>query len=122
MNHFEPTQEQIDGYAEWIAQRPECIRKVVDDLKLTPWKLYKLKTTGQRVTVGAFSEPEAGGNVTCLVNVLGDFNLVTHERSVFGIDPYDLEECDLPARREPVGNLDLSFDVLKGLITRETGE
>ena len=119
MNHFEPTQEQIDGYAEWVAQRPESIRKVIDDLKLTPWTLYKLKTTGQRVTVGAFSEPEVGGKVTCIISVLGEFNLVCHERSVFGIDPYDLEECDLPGPDDPVGNLDLPFDVLKELIERK---
>jgi hypothetical protein len=93
---FEPTAEQEAGWKEWAESRPPGVREIA--LRLEPWTLYRLKSTGQRVTLQSIS---SGGTVT--VNVTGQFNLVSHERAVFGIDPDDLEPCDLPAPGEPLG-------------------
>jgi hypothetical protein len=64
-----------------------------------------MKSTGHRVTLYSFGERTDGGKISLTVNVLGAFNLVTFERRVFGIDPDDLEPCDLPEKGEPVGAL-----------------
>ena len=114
--HIEPTAAQKAAWREWVASRPESIRVVAE--RYDPWTLYRLKTTNQRVFLEAFSEPGADGKVTCRVGVSGMFNMVTFERSVFGIDPDDLEECDLPSTDEPVGSLDLPIEVLKDLHAR----
>ena len=47
--------------------------------------------------------------------VTGEFNIVAFERSVFGVDPKDLEECDLPGPDDHVGSLDLPVEVVKDL-------
>ena len=43
------------------------------------------------------------GSVTLTVNITGEFNLISFDQQVFGIDPDDLEECDLPVEGEPLG-------------------
>lgn len=113
MRYTQPTPEQEELWKEWISQRPESIRAVA--ARFDPWTLYRLKTTNQRVYVLAFSEPGEDGKVTCRVGVSGEFNLVTFERDVFGIDPDDLEECDLPGPDETLGTLDLPIDEVKKL-------
>lgn len=50
-----------------------------------------LKPTGQRVTIYSYSED---GTVT--VNVTGEYNLTMFDTQVFGINPDDLEPCELP--------------------------
>lgn len=85
-------------WQEWVATRPPEIQALC--ARLRPDRLYLLKTTGQRVAIHSFSE---GGTVT--VDVLGDFNLVDFETQVFGCNPDDLEECNLPAPNELVGVL-----------------
>ena len=98
----EPTPEQEAGWKEWVAERPPVVRAVAE--RFEPWSLYRLKTTGQRVTIHSFSED---GTMTVLVT--GDFNLLTFSRSVFGINPDDLEPCDLPAPDEFLGDFHLEF-------------
>lgn len=95
-NWYEPTQEQLDIWTEWKQGRPDCIQALAKNF--TPWILYRYKPTNQRVTIASYHEDD-----TLTVNVLGEFNLVTTERRVFGIKPDDLEECDLPAKDEPLG-------------------
>lgn len=95
-----PTPEQEAGYRNWLATRPDHVRQVAE--RFDPWSLYRLKTSGHRVTVASFGEGEDGA-VTLTVNVLADFNLVMFERQVFGIQPDDLEPCDLPAADERLG-------------------
>lgn len=112
MKHTEPTPEQIEGYKAWVAERPEAVRKHAE--RLDPWTLYRLKSTGQRVHLVGFDEMQ-GGKVTCRVGVSGKFNMVTFERDVFGIDPDDLEECDLPEPEEQVGTLDLPIEEVRRL-------
>lgn len=97
-NHFDPTPEQMAAYAEWTASRPESVRKIAE--RLFPWALYRMKSTGQRVTLVSIFE-----DGTIKVEVSGRFNALVFERDVFGIDPDDLEECDLPGEDEPLGIL-----------------
>lgn len=66
-----------------------------------------MKSTGQRVYILSFFEPDPDGKIRCRVGVSGDFNVLAFERDVFGIDVEDLVECDLPAPGEPVGSADL---------------
>ena len=109
----EPTEHNIRGYTEWIATRPEAVQAVAR--RFDPWTLYRMKSTGQRVCVIGFDEMEAGG-VCVRVEVSGDFNFVTHERQVYGIDPDDLVECDLPTAAEITGSLDMTPDELMPLM------
>ena len=100
---FVPTEEQIKGRDDWVSERPDIVRKVAE--KFLPWKLYLLTTTGQKVTVCVFDE-EDDDTVTVRVNVLAEFNQpLSHERTVFGIDPNDLVETDVPSLEERVNNL-----------------
>lgn len=107
-NIFEPTEEMIRDWAKWLAERPEKVREAAKHF--FPWKLYRLKTGSgkQRVTIICFEEPaDANAKVTCKIAVTGQFNALAFERQVFGIDPDDLEECDLPGPDEPLGSLDM---------------
>ena len=98
-NHYEPTPEQEADWQQWLAGRPEVIRKVAS--RFSPWMLYRMKSTGHRVVITSYSETDP---VTLTVAVLGRFNRVTMERRVFGIDPDDLEECPLPGPDEELGS------------------
>lgn len=77
------------AWAEWIKSRPPVIQAMCE--KLWPNRLYRLKTTNQRVTLYSYSE-----NGTVTVNITGEYNLTDFDTHVFGINPEDLEECDLP--------------------------
>jgi hypothetical protein len=102
-NVTEPTQQMQDEWSSWVEERPACVREVAR--RFAPWKLYRMKDTGHRVLVSAFDESKSSGIVSCRVIVSGQFNAVSFERQVFGIDPNNLEECDLPSPSEPVGAL-----------------
>lgn len=41
---FEPTQEQRDGWAQWLGERPTHVKAIAE--KMPPWELQHLKTTG----------------------------------------------------------------------------
>ena len=92
---FDECKAEFDS---WLADRPQCIKDLA--IKYPPWILYRMKSTNQRVNVVGYNE---SGTVT--VNVSGKFNFVVMERSVFGVSPDDLEECDLPSKDEKVGVL-----------------
>jgi hypothetical protein len=79
---FIPTSEQIASYAAWVAERPPAVRAIAS--RFTPWELYRLKTTDQRVTVVSVYE-----NGTLRVNDSSQFD-------VFGVNPDDLEPCEVP--------------------------
>jgi hypothetical protein len=97
---MEPTAEQLAGWHAWVAARPAHVRAVAQ--RFDPWSLYRLKTSGHRVVLASFGEQEDGG-VSLTVSVTGRFNCVVFDRYVFGIDPEELEPCELPAPDEPVG-------------------
>jgi len=98
---------------EWLATRPLIIRELA--AKCPPDRLYRMKSTGQRVTIVAYSE--AG---TVRVNVTGQFNVVTVERSVSGVSVDDLEECDLPTPGEKVGAVLTDAEVAAALVGAKT--
>lgn len=87
-----------EGWKEWVAGRPPGVQALCE--RLPPDRLYRMKSTGNRVTLHSYAED---GTVT--VNISADFNAVIFERQVFGINPDDLEECDLPRPDEPLGAL-----------------
>lgn len=86
------------AWLEWVASRPPVVRELCE--RYPPDRLYLMKHTGQRVVLYSYNED---GTVT--VQVLGKFNFVTFERQVFGVDPTNLVECDLPTPDELVGAL-----------------
>lgn len=104
MRFTQPTPELEREWQTWIAERPENMRDAI--ARFDPWTLYRMKSTGQRVFVLGFFEPDEDGKVRCRVGVSAEFNFVVHERAVFGIDVDDLVECDLPGPDELVGSLE----------------
>ncbi len=96
MRFCTPTEKQEKGYRRWVAKLPKGARQVAERFDL--WTLYRLKITGQRVTIRAFHDD---GSIT--VNVTGRFNRVAFNRQVFGITADELEECDLPGPDEALG-------------------
>jgi hypothetical protein len=86
------------AWQEWVDSRPAVVKGIAE--RLRPDKLYRMKSTRQRVTMHSINE-----NGTVTVDVTGRFNLIDFDRQVFGIDPDDLEECDLPTAGESVGTL-----------------
>lgn len=96
MRFCTPTKKQETGYRRWVRKLPEPARALAE--RFDPWTLYLLKSTGHRVMIQSFSDD---GTMTVIVS--GKFNLVLHEREVFGISADDLEECDLPAAGEQLG-------------------
>ncbi len=107
---YDPTPEEVTAWNEWVAERPPAIRDVAQ--RFDPWSLYRLKSSGHRVTVYSV---DASDPVTVTVDVTGDFNAVTFERRVFGINPDDLEPCELPSPDEPVGAVMSREDVSENL-------
>lgn len=116
-NIYEPTPEKERVYQEWLASRPAHVREVA--ARFRPWILYKMGD--HRVTVYSFGE-KLDGSVSLTVNVSAQYNFVAFERSVFGIDPSELTECDLPGPEEPVGALFTqeevheNIDVIRGMM------
>lgn len=107
------TEELRAEWAAWVAERPDNVRAVAEHF--FPWKLYRMKSTGQRVTLLSFGEHD-DGSVSVRVNVGGRFNFVAFERQVFGIDPNDLEECDLPATGELLGSAEVPIEVARDFV------
>lgn len=111
----EPTDEMEAEYRRWVESRPPVVRAIAE--RLRPWKLYRLKSTGQRVTMASIFE-----DGTVSVEITGDYNLIAFDRRVFGIDPGDMEECDLPGADEALGarmspeQLDANQDALRVMI------
>jgi hypothetical protein len=80
----------LDSYEGWVASRPPIVQEVIK--KYPPNLLYRLTTTDQIVTIYSYSED---GTVT--VDVDHDLNPDKPAGvTVFGIDPDDLVECDIP--------------------------
>lgn len=105
------TPEHVKMWDEWVAERPQCIQDMIAKYNLRLDRLYRLKTTGQRVTLYSLSE---AGTVT--VNIEERFN--SHcmlplgallDRSVFGINPADLEETEWEGSLQELEILDTHF-------------
>lgn len=92
------TSEQQAAFDEWLSDRPTEIRALAQ--RFPPHTLYWLDPPGHRVYVIGYNE-----DGTLRVVVDGQFNLVTFSREVFGVNPDDLTECDLPGDGDPVGEI-----------------
>ena len=75
------------GWRRWVNSRPEVIQKMCKSHP--PDRLYKLTTTDHRCNIYSYDE-----NGTMTVQVTGQYNVVAFARSVFGIKPEELVECD----------------------------
>lgn len=93
-------------WEEWVSTRPLVVQELCR--RYPPDRLYLLKPQGQRVTILAYAE-----NGTLRVNVSGEWNCLVFERDVFGINPNDLEECDLPNENEVTGTMLTKEDDVK---------
>ena len=85
-------------WEEWVNTRPAVVKDLC--LRYPPNKLYRIKTTGQRVTIHSYAED---GTVT--VDVTGEFNRVIIDTQVFGVAATHLVECDVPGPNEPLGTV-----------------
>ena len=88
-NIYDPTEEQLAQWEAWVRSRPASIQE--NARKFVPWKLYRLTPSGSRVVLYSYAE-----DGTMTVAVLGKWNALAFERSVFGVKPEMLEECELP--------------------------
>lgn len=86
------------GWQEWVASQPPCVQELCK--RLPPDRLYRMKSTGQRVTILSYGEDDR-----LRVNITGRYNAIMFDRQVFGIDADDLEECDLPGPDEALGTV-----------------
>ena len=113
----EKQQKEFDSlWEEWVESRPPIVQKMAR--AYPPNRLYRLDPTGQRVTILAYGE-----DGTVRVSVKGKYNFVLFNREVFGIDPANLEECELPKEDELLGTMfteDEQVDELIGTL-REGG-
>ncbi len=94
----DPSKKQEAGWRRWVKSRPAAVRAIAE--RFDPWSLYRIKPNGERVYLVSINE-----NGTLTVGISGRFNAVVMERNVFGIDPDDLEPCDLPGPDEMTGSL-----------------
>lgn len=94
----EYTEEHRARIDAWLATRPTVIQELA--AQFTGDRLYRLKSTGHRVTIYSYLED---GTMTVLVT--GKYNRVMFERRVFGIKPEELVECDLPSENEVLGTI-----------------
>ena len=97
MKFKEFTPEQQAEWEKWKNGRPKVMLDLAE--RFPPNILFRLKTTGQRVYPVSYNE-----DGTLKVCVSAQFNAIaTFERNVFGINPDDLEECDLPGQDDRIG-------------------
>ena len=108
---IEWSEEQEKAWEDWVSTRPQIIQDLCE--RFPPYNLYRLKSSGHRVTLYSYSED---GTIT--VNVSGEYNAVTFDRQVFGIKPEDLEECDLPGTDEWIGTVLTGEEDVKEFIDR----
>lgn len=109
--HIEMDEANRREFDEWLEQRPDCVKSMV--ATHPPDVLYRMKSTGKRVTIVAYGE-----DGTVLVFVSGRFNRVICDRQVCGIPLDDLEECDLPGPDEPLGAVIKDNSVISDIISK----
>lgn len=93
---FELNDLQRHEWDKWLKTRPLVIQEMATSHP--PNRLYYHEPSKRRVTLISYSEDR-----TVSVAVTGQYNLVSMERSVFGIPIDELVECSLPSPDEPLG-------------------
>lgn len=112
---YEPTEEQLKSWAEWVAARPEPVRKAAE--RFPPWELFEYNQ--HKVYAVSYQEHD-DDIVTLTVRVDPNFNLVAFGRDVFGVDQEELTvEADLPKDGDLVGALLASETEVEEFITLE---
>lgn len=99
---FEPTLKQRTSFERWVSERAPEIAEEIRDRKLEPWRIYRLKATGERVTIIAILEPVSGGRGMKL-SVLSEtkFNpKLNQDYEIENVPPEDLEPCAPPSQLE----------------------
>jgi mRNA-degrading endonuclease RelE of RelBE toxin-antitoxin system len=82
------------SFQKWIQSLPEDARKMIMNHNLRPDTLYKMKSTGKRVIVGAVDSH----NLTVTVAVTHRFNRIAKTDpgyEIAGVEPDDLVECSV---------------------------
>lgn len=102
----EPSAKQRREWCKWVKSRPPAVRAIAE--RFEPWRLYRLTSSGHRVTIYSINED---GTLTVFVS--GEFNAVAFERRVFGINPDDLIECNLPGPDEPLGSMEMDPEAMR---------
>lgn len=95
MNRFDPTDEQVAVWEQWLSERPDDVREIAS--RFRPWRKYRLKSTGQDAVFVGVDELECG----CLtLRVLAGVDGLPIEtwNQVFGISPSDLIDNEMPPR------------------------
>lgn len=113
MKLYELTGEKLEEYNKWLKSRPRTIQKLCQ--KCPPDRLYRIRDTGERCYIVAYSEDR-----TIRVAITGKYNYTMIDKTVFGLLPEDLEECDGPEPDEKIGtvfteqkDIDNYIDLLK---------
>jgi len=115
MKFFDMNESQRREWQQWLDTRPLVVREMATSYP--PDRLYRLTSSGHRVTIESYAE-----DGTCTVAVTGQYNCVSHNRSVFGVPIEELVECDLPAEGEPLGTILTRDEVLAAVATGNTPE
>jgi len=95
---YEPDAAGLAEWQEFIDTLPPDGKAKASAMRFPPWELLLLRSSGHRVLPYSYAD-----DGTLSVVVLGRYNLISFERRVFGIEPDDLEPCDLPAEGEVLG-------------------
>ena len=98
---MEPTDAELTRHNHWLDSLPQNVWRIAE--RFDPWSLYRLKETGERVTLYAFHVGCAPQSPTFIVEVLGKYNRCTSDRKVFGVMPDKLEPCEPPGPDEELG-------------------
>lgn len=99
-------------YDAWFAEQPPAMQDLL--CRLDPTRLYRMKSSGHRRFIFSMYETPDGIRLTVVVS--GQFNRVTFDRRVFGIEPDDLVECDLPGPDEALGAMLTSHEDIAAFI------
>ena len=99
-------------WAQWLAKLPADVRAIAESKPHN--RLYRMKSTGQRVTIHSYSD----GGTVC-VDITGKYNLIQFSRRVCGIPATELEECGVPGEAEPVGEVLTIQDAVDAFIEEQ---
>jgi mRNA-degrading endonuclease RelE of RelBE toxin-antitoxin system len=90
-----PTRQDLAAVYQKFRDRPQHVRDLLNRLDL--FELYKLRTTGYRVVICAIED-----DASVTVSVPRQYNETMYDGMLFGVDPDDLEPCELPGEHEIV--------------------
>jgi hypothetical protein len=91
---IEWSEEQKKVWDEWVNSRPDVVKELC--LKFPADRLYRIKDSGDRGTIHSYDED---GTMTLIID--GTYSQVIFPKNVFGLNPEDIEECDLPKEELP---------------------